>query len=157
MSVGLRALIAQAADESLALNISMYCGSLVISGRIIPPSEFYELTYHGLRKEVQDSLRSVRDDEERLIKFDDLIKPIEHSLSHARHAEKDVPVDEVTLAEVKIFPAIRKEGAKSGGHTLPVARIPFTSIDAWWIVGGRVIKGRGSFNFGFGFLLPIEI
>ena len=114
-------------------------------------------TYKGLRKEIQVELRSIQDDQERATRADDLIKPMEHSLSHARHNERDVQIDEVTLADVKIFPAVGKEGTKSAGHTLPVARIPLASIDAWWIVGGQVIKGQGRTNFGFGFLVPLEL
>jgi hypothetical protein len=155
MSDGLRRLIAQATEEPLPFRVSMYCGQVMVSGRIAPPDWFFQVTKKGFEEEVWEALRRVKNSDERKAKYIDLAGPTSNVLAEATEPLDESGVDEVTLVDANIFPAVSTQGTKSGGHILPVARIPFSAIDVWWIISGETIKGRNGTALGFGFLFPV--
>ena len=72
-------------------------------------------------------------------------------LDGAARAEADGnSSDELTLADAYVFPSISTAGTQSGGHWLPVMRVPISSIASWWIVEGRNIPGKSGFSGGLG-------
>jgi hypothetical protein len=155
MSDGLRRLISRAKQEPLPFAVSMYCGQMFVSGRIAPPEWLFSVTKKGFEQEVWEALRRVKNDDERKAKFLELATPTSRALEAAADGGADSIVDEVTLVDARIVPAVSTQGTKSGGHVLPVARIPFSAIDVWWVISGETIKGSGGAGLGFGFLFPI--
>jgi hypothetical protein len=155
MSEGLQQLVARAETEPLPFAVSMYCGQMVVSGRIAPSDWFFRVSKSGFEEEVRQGLRRVKDEEERKSKFIGLVAQTSDVLQTAADEPSDSPADEVTLVDVHIFPAVSTQGTKSGGQVLPVARIPLSAIDIWWIISGEAIRGSRGPGIGFGFLFPI--
>lgn len=156
MSEGLRRLIGEAKDEPLPFVVSMYCGQMIVTGRVAPPDWFFRLTREGLEKEVWDALKRVKNSEERKARYVEHAGPTSKALAAGEDGvSPDSVVDEVTLVDAQILPAVSRQGTKSGGHVLPVVRIPFSAIDMWWIMGGETIRGRGALIVGAGVLLPL--
>jgi hypothetical protein len=150
----MRALVQAAENEPLSFAVSMYCGSMLVSGYVAPSAWWYDVTKSGSRAELWHSLRKVRKEHERSAQLEQLYAPIADELGRALPHEGST-VDEVTLVDVTVLPAIGTQGTQSDGHTLPVARIPFSAIDVWWIVSGDTLRGSGSSGGGWGFLFPI--
>jgi hypothetical protein len=154
MSSGMRALmeVAEAGGKPLSFAVSMYCGSMVISGRAAPAGWWYEVTRSAQQAEVAELQSKLRKDEDKQ-GWEEWISSAGHELDNA--SQKDGGADdEVTLVEVSVFPAVQTQGTESGGQTLPVARVPLSAIDLWWVVSGETIKGSGP-GMGWGFLFPI--
>jgi len=150
----MRALMKAAEHEPLGFHVTMYCGQLIVTGRVAPSAWWYEVTKRGYWEELGVALRKVRKEDEKRAQMETLYAPIAADLSRAQPSEGEAG-DEVTLVDVSIFPAVSTQGTQSGGHTLPVARVPLASIDVWWIVSGDSIRGSGGSNIGWGFLFPV--
>ena len=114
-------------------------------GSRCPSAWWYEVGKKGYWTEAWHELRKVRDKDDRKAALEAQYAPVAKALDDAAKAEMALgqEPDEVTLVDVSVFPAVGAQGTQSGGHTLPVARIPLTAIDAWWIVSGETIKGSG--------------
>jgi hypothetical protein len=157
MSDGLRALMRAAATRPLDFPISMYVGSITITGRVAPSGAWAQVTQRavedianqqmsgrgfgsGRRREyAQKVLAGFRSDMDRI-------------------GEMTNAADEITLIDVRAYPAVGAAGTKSDGHTLPVARIPLASIDMWWIAEGTGIEGSGGSGIGLiaGVQVPLD-
>jgi hypothetical protein len=155
MRSGLRALVAAAGEEPLPFTVSLYCGSMFVTGRIAPDGWFYDVTAKGYGEEVWEALRRVRREEERQQLFHEHNEPVARLLDAARDREAAAEADEVTLVDVEVYPAVGTQGTRSGGQSLPVARIPLAAVNAWWVISGETIRGRAGANVGWGFLFPI--
>jgi hypothetical protein len=154
MSLGLRGLVAAASNEALPYAVQMYCGNMFITGRPAPPSWFHEVSKRAFSAEMEQYLGRRLKKEEGQTAFREQTAAFNSTFDRA-DATEDASPDELTLADVTVLPAIQTQGTTSGGHTLPVARVPFASIDVWWVVSGETIRGRGGSGVGFGFLFPI--
>jgi hypothetical protein len=157
MSAGLRVLIGAAKSEPLPFTVTLYAGQMVITGRIAPADWFFKVSHEGYRQEVWVGLQKVRNTDERQGIFQQEIAESSEVLQAVATEEPSKDVDEVTLVDVSILPAVSAQGTQSGGHTLPVARVPLASISTWWIVSGEEIRGQGGSSVGWGFLFPINV
>jgi hypothetical protein len=153
----------QAADsEPLSFHVSMYCGQMIVSGRVAPSGWWYDVAKSGYRAELERamnleiarSMRKVRNQDERQALVDEQHAAFTAQLDRAESLS-DSDTDEVTLVDVSVFPAVGTQGTNSAGQTLPIARIPLGAIDLWWIVSGDAIRGSGGSSIGWGFLFPI--
>lgn len=156
MSAGLRALMAAADREPLSFDVSMYCGGMMISGKVAPSRSWYETTASGAHIEMQKALPRVRrkNRAEQEAVVDQAYRVLVDELRRASHNEQ-ASADEVTLQDVTVFPAVSPIGTQAAGHHLPVARVPLASIDLWWVVKGPDIPGKSGSQLSFGVLLPI--
>lgn len=139
--------------EPLTFHVTMYCGQMIVTGRVAPPSWWYDVTKKGYWAELGVATRKVRKEDERRAQMEELYAPVADALIRAEPF--DGAADEVTLVDVSVFPAVSTQGTQSGGHTLPVARVPLHSIDVWWIVSGDSIRGSAGASVGWGFLFPV--
>lgn len=144
-----------AASRPLEFPVSMYVGSITITGRVAPSSMWSQITREGVeasaeqrmsgrgfgsgrrREFVQNVLAAFRSDMDRI-----------GELAEAN--------DEITLIDVRAFPTVGAAGAQSDGHALPVARIPLASIDMWWIAEGSDIEGSGG-GGGIGLFAGVQV
>jgi hypothetical protein len=141
-----------ATDEPHNFHISFYCGQLIVSGRVAPASWWYEVTKAAHRAEAEQAHRKIRRDDERARMIEESTGFFAEMMDWTQSAEED-DSDELTLIDVSVLPAISSGNGQSGGHTLPVARVPLSSVDTWWIVSGDTIKGTPGFSIGA--LFPI--
>jgi hypothetical protein len=155
VSAGLRSLAVAAQEGPLPFAISMYCGQMVITGRVAPADWFYAITKSGFAEELHEDIRRNVGKRDRDAAFSRLNPPAQQALDRADAAEEDFVGEDLTLIDVQIFPAVATQGTRSGGQSLPVARVPYGSVDVWWVVSGETIRGRGGANVGWGFLFPI--
>lgn len=139
-------------EEPLDFYVSFYSGQLIVSGRIAPRSWWYEVTKATQRAEAELAHRKVRKDDERARRVEEQTGFFAEVMDWTRSVESEV-VDELTLVDVSIFPAVSTGNGQSGGHTLPVARVPLSAVGAWWIVNGDTIKGSAGLSFGM--LFPV--
>jgi hypothetical protein len=137
LSAGLRALAVAAQDEPLPFAVSMYCGQMVISGRVAPADSFYSVTKPGFTEELRQAVRREVEERDRDVVFARLNPLAQEAFDRAAAAECDAVGDELTLIEVEIYPAVGIQGGD--GHSLPVARVPYSSVDLWWVVSGDTI------------------
>ena len=157
----------QLANERGALDfaISMYCGQMLISGRVAPAGWWYDVTTSAVDAEVVRELErsKVRDPQERERMRAQYGHTFQTQMQDARSLEVAAAQagragGELTLIEVTMFPAVGTQGSESGGVHMPVARIPLPAVDVWWIASGGVIPGRPARSgpaFGVGAIFPI--
>lgn len=121
MSDGLRALVRAAGSEPLRFFVSILAGQMIINGRPAPSSWFYHATLNGLRSQVWDSVEHVVGGKERREQYHQAVaEPLSFlKRAAAEDTESESAEDELTLAEVSLFPATEAAGTKSGGLQLP--------------------------------------
>lgn len=158
MTSGLQALVRSAGDAPLDFPTSIYAGDMMITGRPAPSSWFHKATRDAYLRQVWDSLAKVRDESQRTAKYQEVAQTPLVWLDAAASAEEDEnSSDELTIVDVYVFPSISTGGTQSGGHWLPVMRVPFSSIASWWIVEGRNIPGKSGYSGGFGLGFAIGV
>jgi hypothetical protein len=143
-------MIASLANEPSFFTISIYSGQMLITGRVAPSAYWYGQTQTRLEANIHDSIQSARAKHRQpLIDEANIqIKAIVDELG--RICQNDVTGDEVTLFDVTVVPAFGTDGTQPGGLRLPVARVPFASVDMWWIADGSSFAGRGASQVGVG-------
>lgn len=169
MTQGLRALAAATTDEPLPFRIRMYVGSLMVTGRIAPAHWWYDLTRRAMEAEL-DTYQASGDtsDPSRRSRFRPrvdreksraLLDQTKSSLMALQTAERGEgsEVDEVTLIDVRIYPANFRNDTKGGCQNLAVVRIPVSSISLWWIIEEETLPGSPSAGaaWGVGVIFPI--
>jgi hypothetical protein len=148
---------ANKAQEVLPFRVGIYAGGMVFSGTVAPSWWMYDVTLQEVEDQAELSVSGRRfAGDSRLRAIDEILEPYEAVLKPARKAEPDV-VDEVTLAEVQIYPAVQQQGGRAGGVQLPVTRVPLTAVDCWWIIEGTTIKGSApSSSWMLGVVMPFD-
>lgn len=157
MNSGIKALVETAGDAPLEFPIVAYVGQMCISGRPAPPGWFHSETRAAFLREVWDSLWRYRDESERTAKYQEIAQAPLQLLDAAAHREVSEPSDqdEFTLADAHVFPAVGTAGTQSGGHWLPVVRVRYSAVDAWWIHDGKEIPGKAGRQGGLGLGLSV--
>lgn len=155
MSDGLRELMVAARDQPLSFPISMYVGQALISGRVAPRAAWAPRTEEGARASVERRKGALVFSKSKKQALDDGLTALQADL---RRVDSSAPAspDELTLIDVTVLPAVGASGTKSGGFTLPVARIPLLAVSMWWIAEGEEIQGGGGTGFGFGVAIPFS-
>lgn len=150
-----------ASGQPLPLVFKAYAGNMLVSGQVAPPGWMGSITTEGVRQElwagiVQRLRKKPKTEQDQA--FREVWAP--HKVVAQDTATAEDPgrtaETELTLVDVTILPAIQTGTGKSGGHVVPVVRIPLASIDVWWILDGEVIKASSSWSGSFGILFPIE-
>jgi hypothetical protein len=158
MAGGIRGLIAAATarDKPLDFRVELYCGQMVVGGQVAPPDWFHKVTINVFREEIRTALPKIRkeSDEEKRLRLEAAVGPFAEVIAEASALTAD-SIDEVTLVNARVFPAVSTQGTQSGGRSIPVLRIPLSSISSWWIISGEAIKGRAGTQLGWGFLFPV--
>lgn len=156
MSSGILSLIEAAREKPLDFRVEMYCGQMVVAGQIAPQNWFYKVSANAFTEEVRAALRMRRKEpgDDWHARVDEVAEPFRDLMQVAEVLERD-PVDEVTLINARIFPAVGSQGSQSGGRSIPVVRVPLSSIASWCLVSGATIEGKARTQIGWGFLFPI--
>ena len=151
MSSGLEALIAAADSysEPLDFEISVSTGGASMRGRVAPASSWYNVNKRASTQAAGDIVKSWgRKGEEQKAQADQKAQSVSRLMDYTRDIE-GADVDELTLVDVQLVLS------GGGGVQLPVVRVPIASIDAWWIVPGKEIKGASGGFFAVGGSFPI--
>jgi hypothetical protein len=150
--------MAAAQGQPLDFRVKLYCGQMMVTGRVAPSDWWYQVTQAGRKAELvaesgkRRGLSAKRDPAD----VDREAAQFESALTVARGAEP-ADVDELTLVDARIYPADFNESTKSGGQTLPIARLPLTSIDLWWIVDGDILRKTSDSGASWGLIFPFPI
>jgi hypothetical protein len=161
--------MAAATHEPLPFRVRMYIGNLMVSGRIAPEHWWYDLTRRAIEADLNahranvESPGSTRWGKGRQQKDPETSRSVmqqsEASLAALRAAQQAdrSDGDEVTLIEVRIYPADFRNDTAGGSQQLAVARIPVTSVTLWWIVEEETMPGRDatSSSWGVGVVVPL--
>ena len=166
MTQGLRALVAATTEEPLPFRIRMYVGSLMVTGQIAPARWWYDLTRRAMEAELntyqasaeaspRGRFRPRADPQTSRAQMEQTHASL-RALRTAQDADPDL-VDEVTLVDVRIYPADFRNDSKGGCQNLAVVRIPLSSVSLWWIVEEETLPGSTSAGsaWGVGVILPI--
>lgn len=148
------------ARTTLAPKFNAYVGSTFVTGLVAPPSWFVATSRNAqeaeIKQVVESSMRRKASEVERQNTYNDLIGDYLTSYRSIESAQSTgTDIAELTLVDVSVLPAVGTQGTKSAGHTLPVVRIPYASVDLWWFVDGDAIKGSAGWSGSFGVLFPI--
>ena len=147
----------------------MYVGNLMVTGRIAPEQWWYDLARRAIEADLTshranlDSPGSLRWGKGRQQKdpgvAQSVVQQSEASLAALRAAQDAdrSDGDEVTLIDVRIYPADFRNDTVGGSQQLAVARIPVTSVTLWWIVEEETMPGRdaASSSWGVGVIVPL--
>lgn len=150
-----------AQGKPLDLLVNLYAGSMIVSGNVAPPDWMLYVSSEGLNRDAQDDIHKrlrKKSTEEKMAAFEELWSPLRENFEDATTAESlEATADrELTLVDATVLPAIQASTGKAGGHTLPVVRLPLSSIDVWWIIDGETIKGSAGWSGSFGVLFPVN-
>lgn len=153
----------------MPFRIRMYVGSLMVTGQIAPAHWWYDLTRRAMEAELNtgqantDSaeagppgrFRPRADPQTSRAQMEQTHASLK-ALRTAQDADPDL-VDEVTLVDVRIYPADFRNDSKGGSQNLAVVRIPLSSVSLWWIVEEETLPGSTSAGsaWGVGVILPI--
>jgi hypothetical protein len=169
MTEGLRALVAAATQDPLPFRIRMYVGTLLLTGQIAPAHWWYDLTRRAMEAELEKYQAKLDEAEaSHQGRFRPLVDPqATHAraeqaraslaaLRTAQDADRDT-AEEVTLVDVRIYPADFRKDTKTGSQNLAVVRIPLSSVSLWWIVEEETVPGSKSTGsaWGVGVIFPI--
>jgi hypothetical protein len=156
VSEGIRALMTLAVEtqQPLPFRVAMCTGGTLVSGHIAPWWLMHDVTVASAQAQVEAAIKRVKDEKKRLALLEQYVGPVKEAFTRTRNLEEKQQ-DEVTLYDAAMYPSVGVSGTQSGGVSLPVVRIPVASIDAWWVMEGKPIKGTGGFGIGVGFLLPV--
>jgi hypothetical protein len=135
MANGLRAISRLAEQGPLAFSVTVVThGGLQVWGRPVPVSEWAELHQSAFENElgyVRSTLtrkqRSTGTEQELASTFERMQNQIEVAMTY-----EGPDCDELLLVDVTYI-AIGAPAPMS----LPIARVPFASISAWWVVSGK--------------------
>jgi hypothetical protein len=147
----------------------MYVGNLMVTGRIAPEQWWYDLARRAIEADLTsyranlDSPGSMRWGKGRQQEdpgaAQSVVQQSEASLAALRAAQDAdrSDGDEVTLIDVRIYPADFRNDTAGGSQQLAVARIPVTSVTLWWIVEEETMPGRdaASSSWGVGVIVPL--
>lgn len=157
MSDGLRAMMQAARSRPLDFPVSMYVGSLAVTGRIAPASLWRQVTERAVEGDAERRMGA------RKLGSTRRREHITHVLAGFRSdldriGDMGKVVDEVTLIDVRAFPIVGTAGTRSGGLALPIARVPLASVDMWWVAEGEDIGGSDGpgFGIGIGVAVPLD-
>lgn len=159
MTTGLRALAALATVEPLDYEVSVMTGQMLVVGYPAPSELFYRRSQDRIQYLAENSreVRRARRPEERQARLkEQLIGPTTR-LETAQRADRTPATEseELTLVDLRIYPAVGAAGTRSGGLWLAAFRVPYAAVSGWWIVDGDEIPGSGggggTAGFGFAF------
>ena len=135
--------IAEAAErEDRVPRIRLLAGGSIAAG--IPTSErnFRLLTEERMMSEWQAYLRSLTKKQRKETNLD----PAQMTQDALKALQRDgSPSGALCLKDAELWPASGGDGLK-----LPVVRIPFDSVDAWWTSKGERLRARGDGGWFFG-------
>jgi hypothetical protein len=146
-----------AATRPLDFPVSMYVGSITITGRVAPNGMWASITQRAVEDNADQAMSGRGFGSGRRREFaQKLLAGFRSDMQ--RIGEMTDAAEELTLIDVRVFPSVGAAGTKSDGHTLPVARVPLASIDMWWIAEGDAIEGRGGGGIGLiaGVQVPLD-
>lgn len=154
MSSGLRAMMEAAETEPLDFFVSLYSGDVLVTGRVAPRNWWARVNRAAFSDQVEREAANAYRERTRQATMEK-IPPFYRAMNQVDASERpDDTRDEVTLVDVTVFPAVGTVGTRSGGHSLPIARVPLASVNIWWVVEGVEISGSGS-GVSWGFAFPL--
>lgn len=136
-------------------------GQMLVIGYPAPSEYFYERSQDWMEYLAENTreVKKARRPEDRKARLDELLARPLSWLEEAEEvdtatAEKS---KELTLVDVRLYPAVGTAGTRSGGLWLAAFRVPYAAVSGWWIVDGDDIPGSagggGTAGFGFAFEL----
>ncbi len=118
-------------------------------GRVAPTSSWYAVNKRASTQAAESIVKSWgRKGADQQQQADQQAQSVSRLMDFTRDSE-DADVDELTLVDVQL---VLSEG---GGVQLPVVRVPLASVNAWWIVPGKELKGSSGGFFAVGGSFPI--
>ena len=115
--------------KPLEFRVKMYCGQMMVTGRVAPGSWWYDVTRSGRKAELAAqnekkgrgfSRGGGRAGGGEAYQSDSELVTFESTLFAAQSVDSSLG-DELTLVDVRIYPADFIDTTKSGGQTLPIA------------------------------------
>jgi hypothetical protein len=148
--------------EALPFRVTLYCGTMQVTGRVAPASWLYRVSATARAAELEAAAKTRSRPAWRPgatsqgESAETTVQQLNRALSAAEAHEAGTGADELALVDVFIYPADFRGDTKTGGQALPVARIPLQAIDLWYVVSGETLKqAEAGGGFTFGVLFPV--
>lgn len=158
MSNALRAMMARAEEVgAMRFPISMYCGQVCLTGHVAPRRWWIEVTEREAGEERDLAVGRLTKKQLAAGGEEVITQQYEAAMASLREITVDLAIeaDELILWDTWCQPIVTPAGTVPARVHLPVARVPLSSIDTWWVGSGTALTGRPVATFGFGVLIDV--